>query len=139
MPEPISHIARAVLPWRDASDNDTECGKPVTEFARVVTFEEASALWKKHGQQRAAFILCMTCVSTAQRWSPRHAAHLTFEGEPTERISREFGKRREQMDRELRAMAELVTRHRDEFDDLMAGRVVPIAELRRARESEVRQ
>lgn len=56
-----------------------------------------------------------------------------FETAPTERISREFGKRREQMDRELRAMAEIVNRHRQEFDDILSGVVTPIGDLRRQR------
>lgn len=138
MTEPIAHIARSVLPWRDASDNDTECGKAVSEFARVITWDAAVRMVKDLGMQRAAFVLCMTCTSTGDRWrmrsdGTRAEGQCSFEGEPTERLSREFGKRRDQTDRELRAMGELVTRHRQEFDDLMSGAVVPIAELRRQR------
>lgn len=130
---PLSHIARSPLPWRDPADNDTECGKPVSEFTSVITADAAIALVKKHGQARAAFLLCMTCVQTTSRHGFRDpTGQCTFDGQPTERLSREFGKRREQTDRELRAMAELVVRHRDEFDDLLSGLVVPIAELRRA-------
>lgn len=132
--EPLAHIARSQLPWRVDGDNDTECGKAISEFAKVITWDEAIALVKRHGRTRAAFLLCVTCAETAHR----HGYHdptgqCTFDGEPTERLSREFGKRREQTDRELRAMAELVTRYRGEFDDLLAGLVVPIAELRRTR------
>lgn len=142
--EPISHIARSPLPWRAATDNDTECGKPVAEFAHVITWDEAIALVVKHGRQRAAFLLCMTCTSTSQRWMMRNdgtrsEGQCTFEDMPTERLSREFGKRREQTDRELRAMGELVTRYRDEFDALMDGSVVPIAELRRKQQRETQR
>jgi len=139
--EPIAHIARSPLPWRDPADNDTECGKPVSGFAKVIPWGEAVWLVKKHGMQRAAFLLCMTCCETANRYGWRIRARtreneqLTFAESPTERIGREFGKRREQMDAELRAMGELVARHREEFDDLISGAVVPIAELRRQRGS----
>lgn len=137
--EPLSHIARAPLPWRAPADNDTECGKPVSEFASVISWDEAVELVKAHGQQRSAFLLCMTCLQTAPRhgWRVRDThgvpAQMTFEDFPSDRIARDLGKRREQTDRELRALAELVTRHRQEFDDLMAGRIVPIADLRRAK------
>ena len=134
---PLSHIARSVLPWRDPADNDTECGKAVSEFAKVITWDEAVALIKKHGRQRAAFLLCMTCAETTHRYGyDQPTGQVTFDGAPTERLSREFGKRREQTDRELRAMGELVVRYRGEFDDLLSGLVVPIAELRRAKKAE---
>ncbi|MFA7296313.1 MAG: hypothetical protein WC211_03880 [Dehalococcoidia bacterium] len=140
--EPLAHIARSPLPWRDPTDNDTECGKPVSEFAKVITWGDAVALVNKHGQQRAAFMLCMTCAQTSERhgWRANGSRHgqLTFDDSPTARIEREFGKRREQSDRELRAMAELVKRHRQEFDDLLAGRIVPIAELRRTKQGDRR-
>ena len=138
--EPRAHIARAVLPWRKPSDNDTECGKSITEFARVITWDDAVALVKKHGRQRAVFLLCMTCIETTQRYGHRApTGQCTFEGEPTERLGREFGKRREQTDRELRAMGELVMRHREEFDDLLSGAMVPITELRRQQVQRRRQ
>ena len=131
--EPLAHIARSPLPWREPTDNDTECGKSVADFARVISWDEALAIVRKHGQQRAAFVMCITCWQTTHRHGFRSpSGQATFEDEPTERLSREFGKRREQTDRELRAMAELVSRHREEFDDLLSGVVVPIAELRRS-------
>ncbi len=134
MKEPLSHISRSPLPWRDPADNDTECGKSVAEFARVITWDEAIQMVKGLGRQRAAMFICMTCAETTHRWGHRDpAGQLTFDENPTERLGREFGKRREQTDRELRAMAELVQRHRQEFDDLLSGLVVPIAELRRTK------
>lgn len=134
--EPLAHIARSLLPWRVGGDNDTECGKAVSEFAKVITWDEAIALVKKHGRTRAVFLLCVTCMETTHRYGYRTpTGQCTFDGEPTERLSREFGKRREQTDRELRAMAELVVRYRGEFDDLLAGLVVPISELRRTRKT----
>jgi hypothetical protein len=140
MTEPLAHIARSVLPWRDPTDNDTECGKAVSEFAKVITWEAALALVKQHGQQRAMFLMCMTCIETTRRYGYRTAVgQCTFDGEPTDRLSREFGKRREQTDKELRAMGELVRRYRPEFDDLLSGAVVPIAELRRTRKMPVRR
>ena len=135
-PTPLAHVARSPLPWRDPADNDTECGKAVTEFAKVISWDEAIALVKRHGAQRAAFILCMTCVETTRRWGFREEqGQCSFDGQPTDRLSREFGKRREQTDRELRAMGELVTRYREEFDDLLSGHVVPISELRRTKKA----
>ncbi len=130
--EPLAHIARSVLPWRDSADNDTECGKAVSQFAKVITWDEATAIVKKHGRQRAAFMLCMTCAETTHRHGYADPlGQLTFDGAPRHRLDREHGARGEQLDRELRAMAEIVSNHREEFDDLLSGHVVPIAELRR--------
>ena len=133
--EPLSHIARSPLPWRPPADNYTECGKPVTEFASVISWDEAVTLVKKHGIQRAAFVLCVTCAETTRRWGHREQeGQCTFAAEPSKRLSREMGKRREQTDRELRALWEVASRHQEEFDALLAGALVPIAEWQRQRQ-----
>lgn len=137
--EPLAHIARSPLPWRAAADNDTECGKPVGDFAKVVSWAEAVAFVKEFGQARAAFMLCVTCSQTATRYGWRlpgrnvYDEQLTFDASPTARLEHERAKRREQLDGELRAMAILVQRYPDEFADLVSGRVVPISELRRVK------
>ena len=132
--EPLAHIARDPLPWRDPTDTDTECGKPASQFAKVIPAEEAVAMWRRLGAQRASLFLCMTCKDSLNRWGrslgPTYVLP-TFANKPLERFNRETGKRAEQLDIELRALGELVTRHRQEFEDLVSGRVVPIAEVQR--------
>lgn len=135
MSEPLRHIARSPLPWRSVDDNDTECGKAVAEFAVVISWGEASAMIADLGIQRAGLFICMTCLETTRRWGYREpSGQCTFEAEPAERLSRELGKRRKQLNHELWAVAALIQLYRDEFegilDDINAGRLVPIAELR---------
>lgn len=72
---------------------------------------------RKHGQQRAAFLLCMTCVNTSDRYRD-------WQQSPTDVVAREGSSRWRaeltQMDRELFAIAALVCAHRDEFDGYLA-------------------
>lgn len=124
--EPISHIARGRLPWRSPDDDVTECGKRVNEFKSVISAEAAQALWKKHGETRARFLLCVTCVDTANRYSTNGAA-LTWETDPDgllERyLSRSIWRRTNEgrLSKELRALAAVALAHRDEFDVYLDG------------------
>jgi hypothetical protein len=113
MSEPLNHILRSPLPWRDSEL--TECGKSASQFAKVVTRDEAVRQHKEMGMQRFALFFCMTCISTANRWT-------TWDTNPIERLSREgYGDSQELATRELKAIAVLVAAHREEFDDMVTG------------------
>lgn len=125
----LDHIIRPAVPWRTVAY--TECGLP-TEAHPVVDRAEAEKRWKTLGKQRAAMTLCMTCMTTANRWPE------TFEQNPSQALYREFYGGRVQgsrFDDELRALAALVEAHRDEFEGFMAGigETVSLADRRRSR------
>ena len=126
--EPLKHIRRPDLPWREATL--TECGRPVTDVRALIDRAEAIALVKKHGMQRAAFILCMTCASTANRWPEWH-------DDPYGALAREFmgAGRDPEMADYLTAIGMLVTAHHDEYVELLAGlkETVSIDEARKRR------
>ena len=126
--EPLSHVLRAALPWRDGPVL-TECGKFPGDGTPVMTVPEFAAKVKREGQQRAAYTMCMTCWSTAVRhravsweadpvgviarevsWA-RYGIAGAIRDEPTARLFRD----------ELLAIEELISRHREEFTGLVAG------------------
>lgn len=146
---PVDHITRAVLPWRSEAEL-TECGKSTTGLAgRLVTRAEAASRIQRIGQKRAAFSLCMTCVSTSDRQrnlyghtedpvgavaratgAVRHAAP-PWNGREETKDWRE----RERLVSEFEAIAALIAAHRDEYDGYLSGRerTVSLAERRRMR------
>lgn len=152
---PVDHITRAVLPWRTAADM-TECGKDAAKFLnRLVTREEASARIRRVGQKRAAFSLCMTCVSTSDRYRSRYApvvvedvvmavaraagsvqhAHPPFPGEDPSPSWRE----RQRLLAEFEAMTALIAAHREEFDGYLSGREQTVSLADRRRRAVVRR
>jgi len=130
--EPLAHLVRRSPPWREPTK--TECGRDLTDIARHITRDEAKALIRKHGQQRAAFLLCMVCVQTSDRYRDWAAS-------PTDVIAREgttrWKQQHSQMDRELFAIAALIEAHRGEFDGYLADldETVSLADRRRAQRS----
>lgn len=135
MSEPLTHIARTGLPWRDATK--TVCGHPINQYADglVVNLADAQAMQCRLGQQRFALAICMTCANHVGNWAE-------WDNDPRVRMAREvtggdFGKFDPVIVHELRAMAMLIERHRDEFDDAVAafasGDVVTMRELRQRR------
>ena len=138
MSEPLTHIARPPLPWRESGK--TICGHPVGQYVDglVINLADAHAAARRLGQQRFALTHCMTCASNARNWS-------TWEDNPRARLAREMGhlgmtKAEPIVEHELRAIALLIEAHRDEFDDLVqsytSGDVVT---LRRSRAKRVRR
>ena len=106
--DPVTHIARTALPWRDDALGRTICGHPVSQFAdgRVINLRDAHAAVRRLGQQRFALLHCMTCASNAFRWAE-------WDDDPVARMERElsggaFGKRELQ-----RAGWTFHSRHRD--------------------------
>ena len=121
---PLVHVERPLLPWR--TQMLTECGLP-TEGHPVITRDAFIAKVKKLGVQRASMTTCMTCFNTAQR-------HPTFEDNPSGAMIRECESWRPKplVQRELRALAALVGRHREEFEELMQDQeeIVPIGSVK---------
>jgi hypothetical protein len=126
--EPLAHVLRAALPWRDGPVL-TECGKLPDAGMPVLALAEFIARLKRDGQRRTSLATCMTCWTTASR----HQA-VSWEADPIGVISREVGWARLDPQRgvrddptarlfrdELLAIAELISRHREEFDGLVAS------------------
>lgn len=117
---PLDHVARPPLPWREAVI--TECGLPAAGHP-VISRDEFVNRVRKLGKTRAMMVTCVTCWNTATRW-------CTWETDPVQRLMRETygasryatgGDRQALFRAELRAIAELVARHRAEFDGIMAA------------------
>jgi hypothetical protein len=127
--EQRAHVLRPPLPWREASSVLTECGLHPATGMPVLTVPGFVAMVKHLGQQRASLQVCMTCWHTAVRhnivswesdpvgvmarevsWARTHLPGVVRD-DPTARLFRD----------EMLAVAELITRHRDEFAELVAG------------------
>jgi hypothetical protein len=149
----VDHITRAVLPWRTVAEL-TECGKPAADLAgRLVTRAEAATRIKAVGQKRAAFSLCMTCVST----SDRHRNLYGHTEDPVGVVARATGavrhaappwngreetkdwRERERLVTELEAIAALIEAHREEFDGYLSGREQTVSLADRRRRAVVRR
>lgn len=125
--EPLSHIRRPDLPWR--TSRMTECGRPIADVKKSMDRAEALALVAQHGKQRAAFLLCMTCMTTANQYK-------TWEEDPVGALAREFfGATDPKLRDELRALGALVDAHRDDFDGFLEGltTTISLADARRQR------
>jgi hypothetical protein len=125
--EPLAHVLRAALPWRDGPVL-TECGKLPDAPMPVLTVGEFIAKVKREGKQRSAMTTCMTCWHTASR----HAV-TSWEADPMGVLDREISWARawrgeirddptaRRFRDELLAIEELIARHRAEFDGLVTG------------------
>lgn len=141
MKEPVDHIVRAILPWREAEKGLTECGLAAASFPTIAR-ETYFARRREMGAQRAALFTCMTCAGVVCHYAP-------WDDDPVSAISREApnywsgydhdGYTRRSPDpkhegfrRELRAIAALIESHRQEFDAHVAG-LGAVSELDEAR------
>lgn len=120
--EPIDHILRPRLPWRD--DRLTECGLDAQGMQNVVERGAYLQRKKEMGQQRCALFHCMTCMQTVQRWptwaeDPRRALAREIEWERPEYFRYGDPKRGDRLRRELDAIAVLLERHAEEFKSLV--------------------
>lgn len=117
MKEPVDHILRPRLPWRDPRGSAvTECGYDASKVA-CLTRADFFKRVKDLGQQRAAMITCMTCSQTAARYP-------TWEEDPRRALEREIvwecggwrgEKRGHRLRDELTAIAALIDAHPAEF------------------------
>lgn len=113
--EPLDHVRRPDLPWRISTL--TECGRPVKDVGKCIERDELLARLKKYGKQRTGLLTCMTCWRTSADWK-------TFADDPVQAMYREvYGgmSRNTGLAAELRAIAALVEKYRDEFDGYLAG------------------
>ena len=118
MKDPVDHILRPQLPWRDHS-GITECGYNA-EKVPTLSRDEFFARIKELGRQRAAMITCMTCSDTAGRWG-------TWADDPRKAVEREiqwecgYGRteRGYRLRSELEAIENLIKNHQDEFNALL--------------------
>lgn len=122
--EVMEHVRRPCPPWRK-QDGRTECGRSAADVKAIISRDEFKAKVKQQGKRRAAMSTCMTCMTTATDWS-------SWEEDPVQAIHREtytnFGGRQvyggapiDQFRDELVALAELVSRHREEFNTILAS------------------
>jgi hypothetical protein len=120
MKEPVDHILRPRLPWREEREPAiTECGFDAQKV-KTLTRAEFFQRLKDLGQQRTAMFTCMTCTQTARRWP-------TWDDDPRQAIDREVNwecawrnnGRGQQLKDELLAVAALITAHADEFRSLV--------------------
>lgn len=121
MKEPVDHIERPILPWREAA-SVTECGLDATKV-KTLTREEYFQRFKDLGRQRTALLTCMTCCTTAENWGrwsddPRTALQREIAWEGTRYAREDRGQR---LKDELLAIAALVEAHREEFDGLVTA------------------
>lgn len=104
----------------------------------MISLPDAFAAARRLGQQRFAMTHCMTCANLVRGWA-------TWEADPVMRFQRELVAERGRLPpgqmsiqhAELRAIADLILAHRDEFDervrDYRTGHVVTMSELRKRR------
>lgn len=117
MKDPLDHILRPQLPWRDGEAAITECGYDGTKVKTITRAEFAQRL-KDYGKQRTAMMTCMTCSDTARNYGawdddPRKAVQREIEWECRWRSTNKHGVR---LRDELLAAAELIEQHRADFD-----------------------
>lgn len=116
MIEPVDHIQRPTLPWREKVAM-TECGLNAASV-KTLSREDYFTRRKEMGQQRTALLTCMTCSNTAARWG-------TWEDDPRRAMEREINwetawrrnDRGERLRDELLAIEALIAAHREEFDE----------------------
>lgn len=118
MKQPVDHILRPQLPWRD-QPGITECGLDASKIS-TLSREEYFDRLKDMGQQRCSLFTCMTCADTARRWGP-------WDDDPRKAIEREIawetgyrrGPKEFLLRDELTAIAALIETHSEEFARLV--------------------
>ncbi len=142
--EPLDHIERTMVPWRNASDALTECGKRCAGVDSLIDLDGLAARWRKLGQKRTALTVCMVCFGKVQyagrlQTSTWHDDPLRVLHRELERVMRGRGEQsyadRDLLARELFALGMLADDHRDEFDAAVdaKGDTVSLREFARAR------
>lgn len=115
MKEPVDHIVRPLLPWRDARAAITECGYDASKV-KAISRDQYRQRVKEFGRQRTAMLTCMTCAETAERWG-------TWADDPRQSLEREINwesvrwrnDRGNRLRDELLAIEALIDAHKDEF------------------------
>lgn len=137
----VQHVRRPAPIWRTEAEY-TECGRRLDAYPadRLIDSAELDRRVRQWGKQRASFSVCMTCWQTVGRWRSdrddpilvtvrelEYVRHEPFGGDLStirpdvaEKI-REDRVRRARVVAELRALAALVDKYRDEFDATVAS------------------
>ena len=125
MSEPLDHIERTMVPWRNSIDTLTECGKRSADIESAIGIDELVDRWRRLGQKRAALTVCMVCFGKVQyagrvrteSWHEDPCGVLLRE---LQRVLRGRGEQtrddRDLLARELFALGMLAEDHREEFD-----------------------
>ena len=130
MKEPVDHILRPCLPWRDVQFV-TECGINAVSV-KTLSRDEFKLRLKEMGQQRTAILTCMTCSHTMRRYTsweedPRLAIEreIAWEGASWNAYSESIRNTRGTLLRdELEAIALLIESHKPEFKELVEARQI---------------
>lgn len=132
--QPLRHLRRVAPPW--AAEDMTICGRPLSDVASWVQWEEAKALFNKHGRARAMFLFCATCVD---RHGYKGDSPGRFDRVPAkvtadwaERAAWRDSPQAERIRAELLGLAALVEAHRDEYDAHVAAQLGNELTARRA-------
>lgn len=114
------HISREPLPWQEASH--TECGRLITEASKVWTREVLERQVARDGRQVVLSLVCRNCLTAARHWAtwdenPAAAMNRVLQGasyraplEPEPGVTAE-----------LRAIADLIVAHPEEFRELVVS------------------
>lgn len=109
-PDPLQHVRRD-LPWR--REVVLECGRGPHGLL-FIDRDVLATMTERHGE-RATRGVCGNCLDQVRRWP-------TFADDPCEAAGRDvIGPNADLLARELRALAELVRLHPDEFAALLSG------------------
>lgn len=110
----LDHVRRPDLPWRDS--HLTECGRDLDDVKQFIERPELLKRLADWGKQRTSLHTCMSCWETAARWP-------VFDTDPVMAMSREFyGHRADpRFAAELRALAALAEKYKDEFTGYIQG------------------
>lgn len=117
----LIHVLRVPLPWRH-DDPATECGRDPS-LMTTMSHDDFVAQCKQWGQQRAAMLTCMTCLSTVQNWLHAKDSLIAQIGREIDRSGRKYARSDgdpHRLEHELRAIALLVEAHRLEFEETLA-------------------
>lgn len=118
----LTHVRRPALPWRES--RVTECGDRGRAFPAELVIDRAELVARVQAQGIRAVrdVTCRVCLANTQR-----LLSSTWADDPVRLLARELAAYALYPDRdptlilELRAIATMVDRHRDEFDALVAA------------------
>jgi hypothetical protein len=133
------HIARAAPPW--ARQPHSECGKLFSDGRRLLTHKEFFEKIHDEGKITASMSTCMTCWGKVVDDFVGLRRYGSWKENPAGVLGRYLGistnfvtPKTQEMSDDLHALAELVARHREEFDQLRA--VSDLEAARRAKQEQ---
>lgn len=119
----LDHLLRAAPPWH-TGPRMTECGRAEGDVQSIVDRPTMQARVNKLGKQRAAMVMCMSCVNLYSRpftWARHPAEILRRFIESQQYRVRRGDDTRSLLMRELLALGMLVEDHREEFEGYVAA------------------